>query len=282
MVAVPDSNQPLIRYLTTQSKLDRELALLLNNAARDTELKIARLGPSIRADQLTIVLRDLRRIQNELWVRGVGPAIDGSLSDAEKAADLAANSLDAYLRQTIGSRLANELISGFEGTVQRGIELVNISPRLELSEKVYRNEALSNRTVQRIVQQGIIRGFSAKEIARDVAHLIKPSTPGGVSYAAMRLGRTELNNAFHARQIAEADRPWVQGVKWNRSKSHPKRDICDTYADHNEGLGRGVWEKGSVPDKPHPHCFCYMTYEVMNEQEALQLILNGGRRASGA
>lgn len=261
--------------------MDRELAVLLNNAARDTELKIARLGPSIRADQLTIVLRDLRRIQHELWIRGVGPAIDGSLSGAEKAADAAANSLDAYLRQTVGSRLANELIRGFEGTVQRGLQLVDLAPKLELSTAVYRNEALSNKVVQRIVQQGIIRGFSAKEIAKDVAHLIKPSTPGGVSYAAMRLGRTELNNAFHAQQLAEADRPWVQGVKWNRSKSHPKRDICDTYAEHDEGLGRGVWSKGTVPSKPHPHCFCYMTYEVMNEQEALRLILNGGSRASG-
>jgi hypothetical protein len=262
--------------------LDRKLAILLNSAARDTELKIARLGPSIRADQLTIVLRDLRQIQNELWIRGVGPAIDGSLPDAEKAADLAANSLDAYLRQTIGSRLANELITGFEGTVQRGIELVDLAPKLELSSAVYRNEALSNKAVQRIVQQGIIRGFSAKEIARDVAYLIKPGTPGGVSYAAMRLGRTELNNAFHARQVAEAERPWVNGVKWNRSKSHPKHDICDTYAEHDAGLGKGVWEKGTVPDKPHPHCFCYMTYDVMDEQEALQLILSGGLRASGA
>lgn len=269
---MPDSNQPLIRFLTVQGRLDRELAQVLVFAARDTEKRLLRTK-GIRADQLSIILRDLKEIQNELWVNGVGPAIDGRLDDARKQADLAAQHLDTYLTDQVGRSLSSQLIGQFERTVQRGLALDALRVPQQLSTRVYQNAALASGRIEQIVRAGVIRQFSAREIANDVRKFIHPSTPGGASYAAMRLGRTELNNAFHEQQKIEADRPWVKGVKWNRSKSHPKRDICDTYAEHDEGLGVGVWGKSRVPNKPHPQCLCYMTYDVMNEEEALKLIL---------
>ena len=84
----------------------------------------------------------------------------------------------------------------------------------------------------------------------------------------MRLARSELNNAFHSRQIAAAQKPWVLGVKWNLSKSHPRKDECDRYATENaHQLGRGVFPKSDVPSKPHPHCLCFMTYEMQDEDD---------------
>jgi hypothetical protein len=270
---IPDSNLPLIRFLTTQVKLDRDLILLLNEAASDTEKRILRAGSVIRQQQLAIVMRDLRRIQQELWVAGVGPAITSRLDEAEAGAKLAARGLDTYLMNAVGRNTAQALITAFENTVQRGLQLDALRIPSALSTRVYSNASLASGRIERIIRSGIIRQLSAREIANQIKPLIKPNTPGGVSYAAMRLGRTELNNTFHQSQLREAERPWVNGVKWNRSKSHPKKDICDVYADHDEGMGKGIWSKVTVPGKPHPQCLCYMTYDVMDPDQALNLIL---------
>jgi hypothetical protein len=252
--------------------LDRDLAQILAFAARDTEKRLLRTK-GIRADQLSVILRDLKEIQTQLWVQGVGPAIEGRLGDARKQADVAAQRLDTWLTSQVGRSLSSTLIDQFERMVQRGLALDALRAPSTLSTRVYTNAALASGRIETIVRAGVIRGFSAREIAQDVKKYIHPGTPGGASYAAMRLGRTELNNAFHEQAKVEAIRPWVTGAKWNRSKSHPKRDRCDEYAEHDEGLGVGVWDKNRIPNKPHPQCLCFITYEVMNEKDALNLIL---------
>ncbi|MES7218675.1 hypothetical protein U6N72_12655, partial [Cutibacterium acnes] len=53
--------------------------------------------------------------------------------------------------------------------------------------------------------------------------------------------------------------PSYTGTKWVLSASHPVKDICDSYANHNEGLGRGVYKPGDVPMyPPHPNCLCHL------------------------
>lgn len=111
-------------------------------------------------------------------------------------------------------------------------------------------------TLDRQINSHIAQGASAKRLADAVKHSIKPSVPGGVSHAAMRLARTEINNAFHSQAIASMqDEPWVIGVEWNLSRQHPadQRDICDQYADIR------IFDKTKVPPKPHPNCRCYIT-----------------------
>jgi hypothetical protein len=77
----------------------------------------------------------------------------------------------------------------------------------------------------------------------------------------MRLARTELNNAFHLSQIYSFyDRPYILGVKWNLSESHPRPDECNEYAQGDHvGMGSGVFRVQDTPAKPHPNCFCYLT-----------------------
>lgn len=105
--------------------------------------------------------------------------------------------------------------------------------------------------------------------------MIDPGTPGGVSYAAKRLARTELNNAFHTTQRESAEvNPWVLGVKWNLSRSHPVEDICDVLArGHSRGKPRGVYLPGELPNKAHPQCLCYTTNEMMEEDDFINSVL---------
>lgn len=106
--------------------------------------------------------------------------------------------------------------------------------------------------------------------------MVDPSTPGGVSYAAKRLARTELNNAFHTTQQASAEvNPFVVGLRWNLSMSHKKPDRCDELAaGHSPGKTSGVYLPSDLPRKPHPQCLCYTTNEMMDEDEFLDLVSN--------
>ncbi len=67
------------------------------------------------------------------------------------------------------------------------------------------------------------------------------------SYQARVVARNETNEAhWLAGQKVAEDKPYVTGFKWNLG-SHPKVDICDSYA------GK-IFAKGEVPARPHPNC----------------------------
>lgn len=272
----PNQRQPLIEYLGIQRRVDAELNRVLAQAARDAERRLIALelgrpgvGARVRQAQLLGVLRSIRELQQQLWTEGIGPLITRRLEDAQFAAINAANYLDDVLFASLPAQQAEILRDSVRETARQGLraEAIRVQ-QFELSPRVWRNADLASGLIERRIRSGIIQGLSARELARDVAGLIRPNTPGGVSYAAMRLARTEINNAFHQQQINEAQRPWVEGVKWNLSGSHPKKDECDEYATKNaHELGNGVFPKDDVPRKPHPHCLCFMTYELMPEDQ---------------
>lgn len=156
--------------------------------------------------------------------------------------------------------LQNNLRAGVERQLQAMITR-ELQTEMPLSVRVYRTEALAKRQVQRVVNSGLARGIGAAELAGKVREFVDPSTPGGVTYAAKRLARTEINNAFHAQAIAHnRDKPWVDEFIWHLSRSHKPRpgDKCEVYARQRS------FPKDAVPAKPHPQCFCYVTPEVMD------------------
>ncbi len=74
------------------------------------------------------------------------------------------------------------------------------------------------------------------------------------SYQARVVARNETNEAhWLAGQKVAEDKPYVTGFKWNLG-SHPKFDICDSYA------GK-IFAKGEVPARPHPNCNCWLSQE---------------------
>jgi hypothetical protein len=130
--------------------------------------------------------------------------------------------------------------------------------RLPLSQQVYKTGALASGWVESRIDRAIARGLTVAELAGEVRDFVNPRTPGGATYAARRLARTEINAAYHAVTIVHAeDKPWVWGMQWRLSGSHPTLDICDSMARRNHsGLGNGVYPRGKVPGKPHPQCLC--------------------------
>lgn len=273
---MPPRRDPLTEYLGVQRRVDRELARVLARAARDAERRVTalRLGPAgigrqVREAQLLNVLRAIRELQEQLWLEGVGPLVTSNLMEAELAAERAAAFMDDVLFAALPEAQAELLRESIRRTAEAG--LVNEAQRraVELSPRVWRNADLATGLIEARIRSGIIQGLSSRELAATVRNLIRPGVRGGVSYSAMRLARTELNNAFHERQIAAAQqRPWVSAVRWNLSGSHPRADACDQLANENRhDLGQGLFPKGAVPRKPHPHCLCYLTYEMVSEDE---------------
>jgi hypothetical protein len=278
---VPDNREPLLQYLNVQTKMDAQLRRLLVEAAITTARKIQKLasqpgiGSKTREAQLALFLEYLREEQTDLWVRTIEPLINKYYPIAATTAETAADYLDDVLRHAVGETQADILIQSIkiQARIAQSLDLSSRAQRL--SGKVWKNVNVNSGRIQRVVQKHLITGsVNAKELAADVRRFIDPSTPGGASYAAMRLARTEINGAFHDRQrtIAE-ETPWVSGSKWNLSKSHPHKDECDVLAEgHSTGMKRGIYRPSDIPDKPHPHCLCYLTYDTLSDGEMTNLL----------
>lgn len=264
----------LLRQLQVQGIADRELNKALKHAAAEAERELLKLadkegiGAAVRRTQLLLARRAMGRILNDLFLEVREVISRGQKAAIKAALDASANDEARILailfpdRQERASYLRS-LQQTAERNVQAMVTRMTGSER-PLSRRVYHSKQLADGTVSRTINAALARGSSVAETAKAVKNLIRPDTPGGVSYAAKRLARTEINNAHHAMsKIQNEDKPWIHNVRWHLSKSHPTGTgcLCETYAKI------GVYPKDQVPDKPHPNCFCYITPEMISVSE---------------
>lgn len=257
----------LERYILVQIGADKELKKVLSEASEDAYKRIRLLDSNgtfsarVRQAQIRMVVQEVKIVTKEIFGAATDIISRGQKAESVQAVVAFGETDNKYLRavfdQTHGKTTVDSFVEGQK--IQAQVQVANLVSRLNndvpLSRRVYRSESLANNWVQRSVNASLLRGDSAKDLAEMVRSHIKPSVPGGVSYAAMRLGRTELNNAFHATTISLAqDRPWVEQMKWYLSSTHVKvgtGDMCDHYADI------GNFYVDQFPSKPHPQCRCY-------------------------
>lgn len=268
----------LLKFLKVQRLTDREINALLRETSAEANRTIRSLPNTYSAQVRRAQIR-LAEQQIRMWAEIQRSIQVGAQNSAAAAAELMAQFDKPFLRSMGINPAAWERSQ--VATARRGI--LNYLARgvngIPLSERVYKNSALASGRIDAIINNGLLLGKTAREIAADVARFINPNTPGGVSYAAMRLGRTELNNAFHTTSMEKyAQTPWVDAVKWNLSGSHPRPDECDALAGdvHFRGGGPGEYRKDDVPRKPHPQCFCYIEPIPMSE-DAFIRGFNSGR-----
>jgi hypothetical protein len=260
MPALP-SPKPFQPYRRVQVEAEADLRRILEQTARAIQRRIALLpvgiGGQVRAAQLRMTLTAIKKLQRSMWTGAVSPRVARGVTVAEDAAESAIETMTRVAYASLPDAVADELVRGLRASAESGLKSDAARRRRELSTLVYRQSALHEGKVEDLIREGLVSNLSAKELAQTVYKYVSPNTPGGSSYAAMRLARTEINNAFHERQLQGAKRPGVTAVKWNLSGSHKVPDLCNVYANHN---GNGHWAVGNVPEKPHPQCFCYLTY----------------------
>ncbi|WPH57961.1 minor capsid protein [Gordonia phage LuckyLeo] len=270
------------RYL----RIDREFNTVLNRAlveaAEDVELAIEELygkttlSSTVRRAQLTGAQGVISQTLHALFLATgglIGKYRERAATESVKAANIWDEEIlkaiipDAAKRRVFKTSLEVTASRNVDATIKRVT-----GDQVTLSRRVYRSEALARGQIDRVINSGLAKGDSAAELARKAKAFIHPSTPGGASFAAKRLGRTEINNAFHAQAIAtNQSRPWVSQVRWHLSGSHTPRpgDPCERY--HRQG----VFPVGSTPKKPHPQCLCYITPEVPPIEVILQQYESG-------
>lgn len=212
---------------------------------------------------------ELLRIATEMW-DDVPTVVLRNIDDASKLATSANRKLLNLLGKAVPGDEQILLASMKEAASSSWLDLESrYINSVDLSTSVYRNRALMIGKVDDVVNSGILLGQSASEIATGVMDYINPRVMGGQRYAAMRLGRTELNNAFHTTARSEyANSPYVTGVQWNLSGSHTTDDECDDF-------DQEVFPKDEVPDKPHPNCFCFITPVTPEPEEFADRLIGG-------
>jgi hypothetical protein len=290
-MAVPDPSDPLRRYLRIQGAAEKEVNEILRGALSDVDRQLrglegrTNIGSTVRRTQLQAVRLSLLEWIAEIW-RRIGLLIRAKSVDAALAATAAAARWDNAFLDRLGMTQAQKRAwqRRLEESARRSAQL-GINRRFDtsggtnrdLSERVYGSHNLAQRLVQNKIESGLARGLSADEMAKEIRGLIRPDVPGGVSYAAKRLARTELNNAFHYQQILDASKkPWVSGLEWRLSGSHPAEDICDKVAKaHSKGKPAGIYTIAEVPDKPHPQCLCSLIPVTMDQDDFLEGLLAG-------
>lgn len=163
---------------------------------------------------------------------------------------------------------------------------------LLFSERIWKLGQFGATKIMDTVAEGVLKGWSASDLSKALEKILRgkviegidyeqlaPFSPsykyatairGDIRYNAMRLARTELAHAYSEASIQCAKiAPWVLGLKWNLSASHPKPDICDKWAtDDLYGLGKGVYKPDRVP-VDHPNGLCFLTDVLVPKDQLL-------------
>ena len=157
-----------------------------------------------------------------------------------------------------------------------------------LSQRIWSAEGRLQGGIEEILAQGIAQQQSTYQIARALEAYVNPKaacptdwrnlypdTPFEmkVDYNATRLARTAINHVYWQTGInAARENPFCKAMHWELSDAHYERqvahwgeDVCDEYARHEEGLGRGNFPIDQLP-RPHPNCLC-IQWEVLPEPE---------------
>lgn len=249
--------------------------MVLKDAAAEAsamiEFNAAKLGTisgRVTTAQLQQAVAGLGNVSTELWT-GVGKITRaGMYEGASLAADQALD-LDLFLGMPGQGVLQYAELTHFEARQSVEDLISRRSDGYKLSDRIYANGRLSVKQASKVVERGLALQRSAREIAFAVRGHFSPVVPGGSSYAAMRLARTEINNAHHTTTLRlSKDKPWIQGWTWHLSHSHPRPDACDELAAVQHS-------KDNPPSKPHPQCLCYVTHLQEDTEAFMNKLVDG-------
>lgn len=167
---------------------------------------------------------------------------------------------------------------------------------LKLSDRVWLITNTTKREMIKAVHQGVTMGRSASAISKDIQYMLRmPETlrgkakmlyrPGRGIYKsayknAMRLARTELNQAFWegTEQYAES-KQWIDGYIWQVGNV----DACPLCLPHDGEF----FPKDEKPQQPHPQCMCHILPHIKDDpvpsekerQERISQLTNQSEKA---
>lgn len=259
--------QTLANYLRkilekSARQLTKDVSKLSEDGDPLTKMQLEAQRKSIQA----MLEQDFSNIENAVAQGKVEAAREASRVVSRYESELLKAALPPAAVARVAKSESQRAVAGLEAALQR-MRGRSYKP---LSDQVYNTQKLASGWINDTINKALASGWDARRLAKEIRQSISPDVPGGVSYAANRLARTEINNAYHA---ASADRymnsPIVESVDWHLSTSHPEGDICDQMAEE------GPYDKDKVPEKPHPNCYCYITPHLPTQEEFMANLLSG-------
>lgn len=278
----------------------RQISLidLYHRAAFEIQHQIALYSDSdgsITFQRLDALLQDIRKtIGSMSSIRD--KQLDSGIASAARIG------IETYRRPLeIAGRSTGQLSAVFGKVHRETLEAVHdfiAADGLQLSDRLYRLDLGAKETVSQIIQKAVVTGESSREsaqklirkgetvpketltgmtankssnIAGDVGAVFTPEGEQNIVHNALRLFRTEIARANNEGFLRTGKNiSSVVGNRWNLSASHPKTDICDTYATQDiDGLGPGGYKTDNYPSHSHPECLCFPTpifdFEVEEE-----------------
>lgn len=275
-MAIPRRRTLLVEMALEQAQANYVRAILAESAERIAR-ELARVGTD--GNPLTRMQLEAQRAAINAMLTedftNIGESIKDGKPNAARAASRVVSEyedqlltlvLDEDRVRRLATAEARRTVNGLEAAIKR-MEGTSYKP---LSGRVYDTTKLATGWVDDAINRALVSGWDAKRLAKEIVPSISPNVPGGVSYAANRLARTEINNAYHAASWDRMNRSIiVDQVDWNTSSSHPENDVCDEYRDASP------FDKAKVPEKPHPNCYCYITPRLPSEENFINNLLSG-------
>jgi hypothetical protein len=298
------------KYLQLAKKLEEEYGIV----AGELYQKVKNIIDQYKLDDGTISKKTLNDIKDDIdqavnWFQAVNTRwIDNNIV---KSANIAISGQDKatkyYVQATLAEKGASAAVikqilnsvdsplllktqygDGLTKKIRDQIWKTRWSDGWKLSDRSWKSSQIERTNLHSMIEQCVNEGRSAVEFSRAVADYlevpgpawttaIKPSVTGRgtIKYNALRLARTETNNAYRkAQDFSAAQSSIVKGIKWNLSGSHPKYDICDIWASQDlYKLGPGVYPAGLLPPG-HPNCLCFCTDVLYEGDELIERIRN--------
>jgi SPP1 gp7 family putative phage head morphogenesis protein len=228
-------------------KLDQELLVELKRASSSINRQIKGLNTKqvVKKTRLLVIQRDINKEISKLW-KSVGSITQTKRADAAVAA--IENSLKIEYKV-----FPKDLHKYLEKNSRQGIDALQARLKISkqtLSQRIYRSYTLQTGVIDRLINNAIATQMSEEQLAEQIRQYVNPDAPGGVSYSAKRLARTEIGNAYHAAMIQRAlTSPAITALRWILAGSHKTPDQCNDYA------GK-AFKPEKCPLKPHPLCLC--------------------------
>jgi len=267
------NRKPLLSFLNISKTYDQRLIYEMKHAYAEIDVELKKLegktnvSARVQRAQLEASRAAMQAKLSTLFEKVGNTVTAGKYAAAGAAADYLADAANIFATAGLTAKEIEVIKDSMRAMAAVNIEHLESRlklSRIPLSDKVWGTEKLVHDRLDYLINTHIARGTSASELAKAVRQFVDPASPGGVQYAARRLARTELNNAFHATTILIGSKsPFIDGFEWRLSGSHPEGDECDDYT------AAGVWAAKDVPRKPHPNCLCYLIEAMPSRDEFL-------------
>lgn len=277
-MAIPQK-YPLLTLLKLEQANAAYLRRMLEETAKTVEKQLKALDKGGVSSEVTRMQLEAQRASIKGYLKQDFNKVEDVVRLGQKEAAAAASRVVSRYEQLLQGMVMtpqmmkqiadNEALRAANG-IEAALRRMEKTSFVPLAKQVYMTEKLASGWVDDQINQALIKGSTWKELANAISGSINPNVPGGVSYAAERLARTEINNAFHAsaaKRFQESN--LTEAVEWHLSTSHPEGDICDSLA------ADGPYDPEKIPRKPHPHCYCYITPVLPEEEAFFNNLFNG-------